>query len=200
MARKLKPDTGIDPDPAPKRGRGRPKAPPPPSNVTDETIKEFCDRALAAKIELEKAEEEAKSKRGIYRQVLKDAKKAGVDQDAIAWWLAARKREPDDIDRETRNRNRIARLMGLPIGTQLGLWDDGESVATKAENDRAGADAAGTKADAYADGLARGKAGKPMGDHGYTGELEDEYERGWKDGQYQIVQSMGGNGAAHANA
>ncbi len=63
----------------------------------------------------------------------KDFKKAGGEKDDYDWYLGARRRDPDDIDNETRRRNRNAKFMNLPIGTQLGLLDDGDSVAASIE-------------------------------------------------------------------
>lgn len=63
----------------------------------------------------------------------KDFKKAGGEKSDYDWYLEARRREPEDIDNETRRRNRIAKFMNLPIGTQLGLLDDGDSVASAIE-------------------------------------------------------------------
>lgn len=63
----------------------------------------------------------------------KDFKKAGGEKSDYDWYLLARRREPEDIDNETRRRNRIAKFMNLPIGTQLGLLDDGDSVASAIE-------------------------------------------------------------------
>src|SRR5215470_17499025 len=131
MARTMRATTRIDEQDEPKR-RGRPSKHPMPfdSNVTDETVAEFGQRALAAKLDHEQFVEDAKKANGAYRAVLKDAKKAGVDPDAVVWWLKARKMEPEDLNRQINWQNRMAMVMNLPMGTQLG-WDleTGETVA-----------------------------------------------------------------------
>lgn len=202
MAKKLRPGADTADTPEPKK-RGRPRQQALPTNVTDETVREFCDKAALAHGEFETAVGEMKQKQGVYRAVLKDAKKAGVDNDAIAWWLQARKREPGDIDRETRARNRVAQLMNLPIGTQLGLFEDGRTVATTIEDEQRDAAADDSKArdDAYFDGLEAGKAGKPLSAGGYAEGTKayDEFERGWGEAQAARAMEMG-KGGAHGHA
>ena len=201
MARKLKAGMEASEDPKPKK-RGRPKnaAPPPSSNVTDATIAEFCNKALTAHGEFETARDEMKQKQGAYRAVLKDARKAGVETDSITWWIAARKREPGDIDRETRSRNRVAKLMNLPIGTQLGLFDDGKTVATTIEDEQRESGVEKLPDDAYNEGLLAGKDGKPITVNPYPLESAafDQFEKGWGAGQYANIQAMSNGAGAHA--
>lgn len=201
MAKKLKSGVDISGDaPEPKKRGRKPKQQALSSNVSDETIREFCDKAAVAFGEFETARDEMKQKQGVYRSVLKDAKQAGVDQGAIAWWLGARKREPDEIDRETRARNRVAQLMNLPIGTQLGLFEDGRTVATTIEDAQVVGDN-GRAADAdYFDGLEAGRAGKPLSVCKHPEETpgHDEFLRGWKEAQAARVHEMGkGTDARH---
>lgn len=92
------------------------------TNVPDETILRHVHACMAIKGRLETLQ-------GEYRAALKLAKTDGVSSRAISWYLAARKRDPENIDMETRERNRIARLMALPIGTQLGFLDGQHSIA-----------------------------------------------------------------------
>lgn len=103
------------------------------SNVTDETVREFLQRARVNRGELEVAKKAMRSANATLRSTYKEAKKAGVDVDALIWTLDNEKREPADIEREMRARARLARIAGLPIGTQLKLMfvDEatGESVA-----------------------------------------------------------------------
>lgn len=200
MAKKLKAGMAADEDPKPKK-RGRPRQQALPTNVTDSTVQEFCSKALTAHGELETAREEMRSKQSAYRAVLKDAKKAGVETDSITWWIHARKREPGDIDRETRARNRVAKLMNLPIGTQLGLFEDCKTVATAIEDDQRDRGVEKLPDDAYNEGLIAGTDGKPITVNPYPLESAafDQFEKGWGAGQYANVQAMGKNGAgAHA--
>lgn len=162
MARRARKDDATDETEQPKRKR---KISAPPSNVTDETIREYCGKALAEKTNLEAKEFEAKSAKGAYRAVLKAAKSVGIDPDHIRWWLDARKQDVKEIDRATTWRNRVARIMGLPIGTQLGLFDDGLTVAAAVDADKIEAAQSGIitpsmLAAAEDAGVLAGKAGK----------------------------------------
>lgn len=133
MAKRLTPhsvdaaENGVSTE-APKR-RGRPRAAAAPSNVSNETIAEYTDKARQALAEFEEAQAEAKSLQASYRGVLKEAKKNGVDADSIRWYLKQTKREPEDIERELRNRARIAKIMGLPVGTQLDFFVEDAPLA-----------------------------------------------------------------------
>lgn len=75
-----------------------------------------------------------------YRSAIKVALKIGASigltSEDVVWWVGAEDRDPAEIDAETRRRNKLAELMALPIGTQLGLLDNGDSVATKVEDRR----------------------------------------------------------------
>jgi uncharacterized protein (UPF0335 family) len=209
MARTMRADTMVDEsgneiEQEPTR-RGRPSKHPLPmgSNVTDETIDEFCDKALAAKSDLEKIEEDARSQRGVYRAILKDAKKAGVDPDAITDWLKLRKKDPEDINRDFAWKNRIYRLRKLPIGTQLGIdLETGETIATqvdeKTTRKRGGAKAKKENGEAdpraaYIAGYDAGKAGKSAksGSRGITGEAAVEFQKGWQQGMKDAAKEHG---------
>lgn len=120
-------------------------------NVSDSAIRDGLKEA----VELQDAMKSASSAFANHKKRLKEL---GLYPDDVSWYLSARKREPDDIDAETRRRNRIARLMKLPLGGQLGLFDDaggkgvkGKSVATVVENDRGVAE----KNDAIVEGRKR---------------------------------------------
>lgn len=160
------------------------------SNVSDETIREFCNKAAVAFGEFEKSNTETKRLQGIYREVLKSAKKQGVDQTAITWWLQNKKREPDEIDRETRNRNRVAKLMGMPIGTQLGLFEDappaGTTVATAVDQQQL------TKQPTpYEIGYRQGIEGKAFAAGDLEGEAQAQALDGWQAAQAKLATSLG---------
>lgn len=165
------------------RGRRRQTKPEPIalSNVSDATIQEFYDKALNAKVEHEEALKEAKSKNGMFRAVLKDAKRVGVPTSMLLWRLAQRHRTPDEIDRETKERNRIARLTNLPVGTQLGLLDDGTTVATAIDNDHQADQQGDADIDARQAGYNAGRAGKTLSSnpHMEGSDEFDEFEAGW---------------------
>ena len=156
-----------------------------PSNVTDATRKEFFDRALAAKNDLDKAVEEASSARGIYRAVLKEAKKAGVPQKAIIWHIDNRKRDPDEVKRELQEIDWMGRAIGAPIGTQFGLYTDDELPERDPE--------------AFSKGKKAGLAGKGQADNPYeAGSAEASgWESGRMAGQSDIVRKMGPKNGAN---
>jgi len=215
MARTMRSTTTLDEDGSEQEQkpvrRGRPKKPPMlMGNVTDETIAEFGNKALTAKLEAEKKRDEAKSLDGQFRAVLKSAKDAGVDPDAVRWWIKARKQEPEDLDREIMWQNRMAKVMGLPIGTQLGVdFETGETIAStvdKAQMRRTkGKAGAKRKANgkgeadpraAYALGVETGRAGKSpkTAGKGLTGEAAVQFQRGWQVGQSEASRQLGPEG------
>lgn len=102
------------------------------SNVTDSAIKSHLVTASSLKADVDSA-------MGAFRAQVKKCKEIGLDPADVSWYLSTKKREPEDVDAETRRRNRIAQVMRLPLGTQLGLFNDGkgkpQTVATRIEND-----------------------------------------------------------------
>jgi hypothetical protein len=58
----------------------------------------------------------------IYRSKLKAAKSDGVDTAELIATLAARKKEPADVIASMKKRVRYLELVGIPVGTQLGLF------------------------------------------------------------------------------
>ena len=170
-----------------KKRIGRPPADAPPSNVSDDTWREFCAKALRAKADLDAAQTIAKSKNGAYRSVLKDAKKAGVDSAAITWWLAEKAKEPDVLQAEHSARMRVARLMGLPIGAQLGLFEEGEAP------DAASTDRGIMQERAYQVGLTAGKAAETFDPARYPNDpdCQERFFQGWTDGQAEHVRALG---------
>lgn len=100
-------------------------------NVPDSAIRSHLTMASSLKADIEKAT-------GAYRAHIKACKAIGIWPEDVSWFLSTKKREPEDIDAETKRRNRIAQLMKLRIGTQLGLFESGskkQTVATAIEND-----------------------------------------------------------------
>ena len=211
MARTMRATTSVADEEMdePKR-RGRPSKHPMPfdSNVTDDTVNEFCDRTLEAKTELEKLEDAAKTQRGIYRNILKDAKRAGVDPDAITDWLKQRKREPQDITRDFAWKNRIYSLRKLPVGTQLGVdFTTGETVAhivdeaapKKQRRSRKNGKGDSDPRAAYVLGYDAGKAGTAPGraGRGLTREAAIQFQAGWAQGQKDAAREHGPEGVTH---
>ena len=108
-----------------------------PARSAEEIFKDHYPTILAAKVEEEKANEDARKRRGEYRASLKAFKKAGGNVDAMTYTLGLRHSDPEEVTRLWRGINSYARLMNLPIGTQLGLFEKGESIATQIENAKA---------------------------------------------------------------
>lgn len=107
-------------------------------NVSDGTILEFWDKAVAAKAEADRKKAEFDSANGVFRTILKAADKAGVPKAALLWRLSKRNEDVADIDRHTAWCNRVARLTNLPIGAQLGLFEqDGTTITVAAAVDKA---------------------------------------------------------------
>lgn len=106
------------------------------SNLTDDTTRELLYAAVALDKDVQIIAAELATARSAYSNHKKKAKKLGLEPDDVSWYVNQCKRDPEDIDRETRRRNHIARATGLPITAQLGLFDDGTTVATVIEEDR----------------------------------------------------------------
>lgn len=70
------------------------------------------------------------------KAIKKAAEITGFDKEAIGWWVKNRERDAAEIDRETRERNKVAVYMDMPIGGQLGLLASGESVASARPSER----------------------------------------------------------------
>jgi len=95
-----------------------------------------------------------RNKSGQFSKTIADiAKMTGVSKAQVKWGFVAAKRDAAEIDAETKERNVIARLMGIKIGTQLGLFeseDGARSVGDQLERDahaaKGGKGKAGTKA------------------------------------------------------
>lgn len=111
----------------------------------DARRKELLEHLIANDNDLSAAAAKVKGVMGSRKALLKDLQKFDVSRDDALWYLSSRKRDVEEIDRETRARNRIAKLMQLPIGAQLGMFDDGDSVAKvidSADPEQMGYDAA----------------------------------------------------------
>ncbi len=178
MAKKLRGNTAT---PTSDTGRAVAVA---PSNVTDDAIREHIQICAHLRSALDEAS-------GTYRAALKAAKKDGIEPADIVWYLGAKQREVDDIDNETRRRNRIAKLMGLPLGSQLGLFEGGGSVATATEDaDPAMAETSAiikAKKRGYDDGF-DGKTMDPAYEPGSSVALA--YESEWKRAQAELARKM----------
>jgi hypothetical protein len=187
MARRLKAPAKTKPNvSAEAAGEGAAPAPASGGNVTPETKKDAVLRCKAKQQELEKAREEMRKANNTYRAELKAAKAMGVDPSDIIWVLGEMKRDPEEINREIRSRNEMAVIMGLPIGVQLGLFADGQTVATKVDNAKQAAAERGEPTDPEAMGYEAGKSGKTLSTNPFDFETQSEsfdaFEKGWGKG------------------
>lgn len=99
------------------------------SNVGDDAI-------VAAVLECGGLKAEAETANANYRNGLKKWEERGVSAEDVTWFLKLRKREVPDVEAEIRRRNRLLRALAYPLGAQLGLFEDGQTVATKVDDDK----------------------------------------------------------------
>lgn len=169
-------------------------------------LKDFTERAVDQWIEFQKLQGKARAASSKFRAILKDAKKAGIDPDDILWYRDTRGRDPAEIDAETRRRNRLARVMRLPIGTQLGIFEDGETVARKASRDAGdgatAADRTQLQKEAHTAGREAGRAGKNRTDNPWPlkSAAFTEWDSGWCEGQAETAAELGGVAKSGARA
>lgn len=156
------------------------------ANVGDDTI-------VAAVMECGGLKTALESAQGEYRAALKKWEERGVDAADIAWFLKTKKRDVQDVEAEVRRRNRIMRAMAYPLGSQLGLFEDGESVATKVDGDKIAAAKADT-AIVESDELERAKAaGRDAGLRDYGSDVNPH-----ADGSPRALAWEGGRKAGKA--
>lgn len=106
------------------------------SGPTIEDKQKFFQRCYSAFLDIESSKAEMQSCNGFYRNELKEAAKAGVSKKAIMDAIKLMKQEPEEISRDFADLNEMMVIAKIPVGpkpVQLGLFADGESVATKIE-------------------------------------------------------------------
>lgn len=178
----------------------------PGSNIPDKTVLKFSTDALRLWQSAQKLKEQYDSANGAYRAKLKDAKGAGIDPAAITRYIKNRDKDPSDLDREDREYYRVARLMGLPVGTQLDIWAESgspakavdEEVTVRARNGKAGTvPKASAKAPAGVDaagklGYEHGKIGKgEKSPYGHNTSEHAAYMRQYDEGQKFNLENLG---------
>jgi hypothetical protein len=168
-------------------------------NATDEVIRGWAVKIMKADNEKKEAKKAYDSKNGFYRQLFNDAGKEGVSAQALSWYMANRERDPAEIDKETAERNRVARVMNLPISTQLGLLDDGQTVAGAVDQQILRKQATGSDLSAYDQGKQAALEGKGISSNPFTEESDDwnDFEQGWGAGLRQRGQELSGEATAH---
>ena len=123
---------------------------------------------------------EAEEKQGEYRAILKRAKADGIEPKVIIAVMAAKKREPEDVERDMLREIEAMRWAGLPIGAQSDMFNsgDGDSHTTVTQ------DAAQLEFDANQNGYKAGQSGQEREDnpHPAGSELYVAWERGQKKG------------------
>jgi hypothetical protein len=126
---------GTSPTDGPKK-RGRPRKTPPSvaaqamaGTVPDATYKLHLEKIGALRGDMKRAQDALNAARGSYRAALKVAKQDGCNPDAIA--AAFAERDKDQVERKMyfRDFGRALRLLGVPLGTQLNLFDGDATVA-----------------------------------------------------------------------
>lgn len=190
MARRLRAPAKTKPDTA-EKSAAEAATPAASGNVTRETKKEWALRVKAKKAEADKAKDDYRKANNLYRAELKAAKGAGVDPADIIWGLETLARDPDEINREIRARNDMALALGIPIGEQLGLFGDGQTVATKVDNAKQAAAERGESQDPEEMGYQAARAGKTIGTNPFDLETQadsfDAFEKGWGRGVAENV-------------
>lgn len=180
----------------PRQTNGHTEAEPPPeaesdeqhaSNCTDETRREFYRKSLMAKIALESAQATAKKKNGEYRNVLKEAKKAGVNPEAIARTLAARFQDQDALVLQLREELKMLDLGGV-VPNIIEKILDRLDIEEPTRNERAQMD----QDQAFDAGAFAGREGHPRDTNDFPAGTEGhvQWDKGWLFGQAAIADEM----------
>ena len=110
--------------------------PPKRSGPTIEEKQQAFKRCYSAFLDIEAAKKEMQSANGFYRNELKEAAKNGISRKAIVEAIKLKNADPDEISKDFADLNEMMVIAGIPVAAkpvQLGLFADGESVATKIE-------------------------------------------------------------------
>lgn len=160
----------------------------PATNVTDATRAEYYRKALTTKRAIEEAQDVVRTNVAVHRLVLKEAKKAGVDTDAITRVLAARLEDPEVVARRDQEYIRMRVIAGGMPKEQLALFS-GLFSPDLPQDDAALL----TRERIYDDGYSGGLAGKSasFNPHHQGSDEHDTWHRAWLLGQAKIVEGMG---------
>lgn len=161
-----------------------------PGVVDDTLVKQACEECSTLEIEYQKQREEASKAQGAYRAKLKHFKKLGVPIEAVTKWIADKKREPEDVAKEQAEIDRVRRIMGLPVGTQIDIF--GETLKQAIPLDQM------TTAEAHDRGYAAAKAGTGIKDNPFIEAgfhtLAKHWTEGWNDYAEEVFTPKGGAG------
>lgn len=160
----------------------------PPSNVTDETRRSFLQKAISAK-------QDAETYHAIYTNVLKQAKKAGLNTKAMVHAMGDKKRDVADVITDIRDHVRMLACLNMPV-TQEEMFPTAGPAAPEASG-AAGDDAAWYASQA---GYDAGRAGRKIDECPHTPGAEEDaaWRKGWHRGQEHLVlATMPGSKAAN---
>lgn len=110
--------------------------PPKRSGPTIEEKTQHFNKCYSAFLDIEAAKKEMQGCNGFYRNLLKEAQKAGISKTAIIEAIKLKNRDPEEIARDFDALNEMIVIAKIPVAAkavQLGLFADGESAATKIE-------------------------------------------------------------------
>lgn len=155
------------------------------SNVTDEVSRDYYKKALKTKQEVERTAEIAKAAIAEHRLVLKAAKAAGVDQEAITYALKVRHLDKDILIQAERSKARMLALSGVWPSIQEDFFNILTPPADLHNE---------TTIDmAYDNGHQCGIKGenRSINPHHQGTEKWDAWDRGWLTGQGNNVEKLG---------
>lgn len=178
-----------------------PKSGPVGANVTDAELEKAIKGLMSEQKDLDEAQKEVKSINGRIRNKYKELKKKGVNTDALSFALKQNKLDDQGNNFMAWFAGRIAKVMNLPIGSQLSLLepekggvDAGGSGKGLKEEAVPLTDTAGLlgKAAAHGAGIDAGRAAKPRFVPGKWKAYEADWLRGWEDGQRDNAAKLKG--------
>ncbi len=179
---------------APAKGKG-PTVATQAQVASPQQIQEAVDRVIEKHDELVAADKTRFTRnQTLGKEITACAKVTGFEKDDIKWALTQRLRKPEEIDAETRRRTRIAGYFNMKIGGQLGLLEDGTSVAARAEKAERGdtSPQALTAAEAQGHQAAMDGANFNSCEFPAGSKIRERWETGWKLGQAKRAESLGG--------
>ena len=159
---------------APRMGEG--------TNVTDDTRIEYLRRATVAR-------QDAETYHAIYRNVLKAAKKAGLNTKEMVRAMGDKRRDVDVVTTDIKDHIRFLSLLNMPV-TQTSMF---EAAAPPVQEQDRGDQSAWFANQA---GYLAGKAGRIVDEcpHVPGSEEDQAWRRGWNRGQEHLaLTSLGGN-------
>ncbi len=174
----------------PHGGKTMPETP----NLTPAEFLKYVRLVGDAKREVDRLSDELSSARGVYRSVLKAAKKAGINGPMMIRAMSIHTTEDEDlVAMDFRDLGRYLRYLNNPIGTQLGLFDDGwdkVEVPDDARKEHEEWEAHDHGYRAAQDGIPIDQNPNPPGS-----EVAQVWALGWKEGKRVVNDVLAGNPA-----